>query len=259
MRVRAEGVSCAIGGRQIVQDVHLEAPSGACVGVIGPNGSGKTTLLRCLCRLTAPTSGRVLYGDHPLAEMSVPQVARTVAVVAQHNQYAFDVTVRDLVLLGRAPYKRLMERDTAADHEIVRQALSSVGLEAFADREYSSLSGGEQQRVVVARAIAQQTPCLLLDEPTNHLDVHQQWEILEVVRSLPATTVAVFHDLNLASHFCDLVYVLDAGRVVASGPTAEVLTAELIRRVFRVEAEILYDGVGAPVIAYRGVAVGAVG
>ncbi|WP_116115587.1 ABC transporter ATP-binding protein [Austwickia chelonae] len=254
MRVRAEDVSCAVAGRQILQDVHLEAPSGTCVGVVGPNGSGKTTLLRCLSRLTVPARGQVLFGERPLARMSVPEVARTVAVVAQHNQYAFDVTVRDLVLLGRAPYKRLMERDTAADHEIVRQALSSVGMSDLADREYSSLSGGEQQRVVVARAIAQQTPCLLLDEPTNHLDVHQQWEILEVVRSLPVTTVAVFHDLNLASHFCDLVYVLEVGRVVASGPTGEVLTSELIRRVFRVEAEVLRDGQGSLVIAYRGLA-----
>ena len=228
------GVSVNIGGVNILRAVSLGAKPGSFTGLLGPNGSGKSTLLRTVYRSTRPTSGAVLVDGSNVWAVSAQVSAQLTAVVTQESSSDFDFTVRELVAMGRNPHKRLFQRDNAQDQALVSQALHQVGIERFAERAFATLSGGEKQRVLVARCLTQQSPLLVLDEPTNHLDVRAQFELLDLIRSLGVTTVAALHDLDFAARYCDRVVVLDAGRVVASGRPVEVLTAELIASVFGV-------------------------
>ena len=170
--------------------------------------------------------------------------ARRVAVVAQHNYYNFDFSVKDVVLMGRSPHKRALDRDTAEDWQIVAESLETVGMTAFADRSFSTLSGGEQQRVILARALAQRTPCLILDEPTNHLDIKYQLQLMDLVRSLDRTVIAAVHDLNIAAMYCDRLYAVKDGRIIGQGAPKALLTPEFIREVYEVDAQIMTDGDG---------------
>ena len=165
------------------------------------------------------------------------EAARRTAVVAQQTSVDLDFTVFEMVAMGRTPHKNAFDRDTVDDDGICSAALDRVGMGDAAARIYTSLSGGERQRVVIARALAQQAPVLVLDEPTNHLDVRFQLELLDLVRSLQVTTIAAMHDLALAARYCDQLCVVEAGRLVASGPPADVLTPELIARVFGVQVQ----------------------
>ena len=173
-------------------------------------------------------------------------------VVAQHNYYNFEFTVREVVMMGRAPHKKALERDNAKDYEIVEEALKTVGMEGFAQRSFSTLSGGEQQRVILARALAQQTPCLILDEPTNHLDITHQLQLMRIVKNLSATVISAIHDLNIAAMFCDRIYALKEGRIIAQGTPREVLTEDFIRQVYQVDAEIAKDSSGQMHILFKG-------
>ena len=146
--------------------------------------------------------------------------------------------------MGRAPHKRALERDSAADFKIVYEAMERVGVASLCDRLFSTLSGGEQQRVLLARALAQQTPCLILDEPTNHLDIKYQLELLDLVRSLDRTVIAAIHDLNIAAMYCDTIFVMQSGRIVAAGAPRDVLTRSLIRSVYEVDADVFTDSDG---------------
>ena len=251
MEIRASDVQAVLGGSQILRGVDLRAERGELVGVIGPNGSGKSTLLKCIYRVLKPTGGAVWLDGRALSDYSYKESARQVAVVAQHNYYNFDFSVRDVVMMGRSPHKRALERDNARDHQMVARALETVGMADFAQRSFATLSGGEQQRVILARALAQDTPCLILDEPTNHLDIKYQLQLMDIVKGLDRTVIAAIHDLNIAAMYCDRLYAVKEGRVVASGRPEEVLTPELIRAVYEVEAEVLRDGGGGLRIFYH--------
>ena len=146
--------------------------------------------------------------------------------------------------MGRSPHKKALERDTAADYEIVQNCLEKVGMAEFSKRNFSTLSGGEQQRVILARALAQQTPCLVLDEPTNHLDITHQLQLLKIVKELDCTVISAIHDLNIAAMFCDRIYVLQKGKIMASGTPKEVFTPQLLREIYQVDAEVVYDSKG---------------
>ncbi|EXG80494.1 ABC transporter ATP-binding protein [Cryptosporangium arvum] len=250
MRVSATGIDVAIAGRTIVADAVLDAPSGAFVGLLGPNGSGKTTLLRTVYRALRPARGAVLLGHTDVWSLTARQAARRTAVVMQDDPTEFEFTVREVVGLGRVPHQNLLGRATGEDQRAVDAALARTGVEHLAERPVSSLSGGERQRVFLARALAQDTPILVLDEPTNHLDVTAQLELLELVRGLGVTVVAALHDLNLAAAYCDQICVLRAGRLVASGPVADVLTADLIAEVYGVRAALVTN----PLTGQRGFA-----
>ena len=165
-----------------------------------------------------PSAGAVYLDGRSLEACSFRESAKRVAVLAQHNFYNFDFTVQDVVLMGRAPHKKALERDNAQDYHIVREALETVGMESFRTRSFSSLSGGEQQRVILARALAQQTPCLVLDEPTNHLDIKYQLQLMDIVKKLNRTIIAAIHDLNIAAMYCTFLYVMKDGKVVQAGP-----------------------------------------
>ena len=250
MKIEASDIKAALGGNQILKGVGIEAGPGDFVGIIGPNGSGKSTLLKCIYRTLKPDSGAVLLDGESLLSMSYRQSAKSIAVLAQHNYYNFEFSVRDVVLMGRSPHKKAMERDNAEDYRIVDQALETVGMLHFRDRSFQTLSGGEQQRVILARALAQQTPCLILDEPTNHLDITYQLELMDIVQGLGRTVVAAIHDLNIAAMYCTRLFVMEKGQLVASGTPEEVLTPELIRRVYGVKAKVFRDEAGILRIQY---------
>ena len=251
MRILAENVEIALGGTPILKKIGIDVASREFVGVIGPNGSGKSTFLKCVYRVLKPDAGAIFLDGTPLRELTVRESAKKVAVLSQHNYYNFEFTVRDIVLMGRSPHKRMMERDTKADFDIVNEALDKVGMTAYSDRVFSTLSGGEQQRIILARALAQKTQCLILDEPTNHLDIKYQIQILDVVKSLGVTVLAAFHDLNIAARYCDRIYAVNDGRIVACGAPEEVLTPELLRSLYEVNAEVLRDSGGKPYIIYH--------
>lgn len=250
MIITAENLKAVLGGTEILGGVSMEARDGEFVGIIGPNGSGKSTLLKCIYRVLAPSGGAVYLDGRPLTEYSVKESARKLSVVAQHNYYNFEFTVGDVVLMGRSPHKRALDRDTPEDYRIIRESLRTVGMEEFENRIFSTLSGGEQQRVILARALAQQTPCLILDEPTNHLDIKYQLQLMDIVSGLGRTVLSAVHDLNIAALYCDRIYVMKSGRVAAAGKPREVLTRELIREIYEVDAEIMEDQRGQIHIIY---------
>ena len=238
MTVIAQNLIWGVRRKTIVNDVSLNVAEGETLGLIGPNGSGKSSLLRLLSGLKAPQSGRAEVLGQDLARVSRKALARQVAFVQQNATTDTNVSVRDVVRLGRTPHRSALARWTAVDEAAVSTALDRVDMTDRRAQPWQTLSGGERQRVHIARALAQSPRVMFLDEPTNHLDIHHQIEIMRMVRRLDLTSVVALHDLNLAAMFCDRIVVLQTGAVVASGTPAEVLTRSLLRDVFRVEAEV---------------------
>ncbi len=238
MRLCIEHVSWQVDGTAILRDTTLRVEPGEFVGLIGPNGSGKSSLLRTIYRVVKPSGGSVTLDEEDVWKLTVREAARRTAVVLQESPTEFDFTVEELVFMGRTPHKGLTDRDTGEDYRIVHDALERVGMTTFAPRHFSTLSGGEKQRVLLARALAQQARFLVLDEPTNHLDIRYQIEMLDLVRGLGVTALAALHDLNLAALYCDRIYVVSKGEIVADGAPEEVLQPALIREVFGIGAEV---------------------
>lgn len=251
MKIETSALKAVLGGNEILKGIDFTAEGQKVIGVIGPNGSGKSTLLKCIYRVLKPTGGVVYLDGTPIQKIPVRQTAQQIAVVAQHNYYNFEFTVQDVVLMGRSPHKRAMERDNADDYRIVAESLATVGMQKMAGRIFSTLSGGEQQRVILARALAQQTPCLILDEPTNHLDIQHQLQMMELVRGLNRTVITAVHDLNIAAMYCDELYSVLDGNIVGHGTPKTLLTPEFIRQVYHVEARVLTDEDGVLRILYR--------
>lgn len=251
MRVGFESVSVELGGTQVLREVSVTVPSGHFVGILGPNGSGKSTLLRTLYRGCRPSAGRVTLDGDDVLGMRRRELARTVAVMLQESSTEFDLTVLELVLLGRAPHHGSFGRDTADDLRIATEALRRVDSLELIDRMVGELSGGQKQRVMLARALAQNGPVLVLDEPTNHLDISHQLELMHLVTTFGRTVVAALHDLNLAVTYCDEVAVMRDGALVAFGPPRDILTPGLVREVFAVDARHVLDPVsGDAVLAF---------
>ncbi len=235
MRVDVTGVSVSIAGTPILERIDMDAPTHQFIGLLGPNGSGKTTLLRAIYRAARPNTGTVLVGgDDVWNQLSARECAHRTAAVLQDEGFDFEFTVRETVHLGRVPHHRIWDRTGSDDQQIVTDAMQRAGIAALAERLLVTLSGGERQRVFLARALAQQAPVIVLDEPTNHLDIAAQVSLLATLRDLPATVIAALHDLNLAVAYCDLVYLLDHGRVIAHGPPDDVLTEDTVRAVYGV-------------------------
>ena len=251
MRLQVDHVCWSIDGKQILRDISLAVEPGSITGLIGPNGSGKSTLLRCIYRALKPDSGTITLDGSDLIRMDSRETARRVAVVLQEYPSDFQFTVGEIVSMGRNPHKGMFDRDTSADRGIIREALARVGLAGFSHRNFNTLSGGEKQRVIIARTLAQQASFLVLDEPTNHLDIRYQLETMELVRDLGLTTLAALHDLNIAADYCDLIHVIDRGRIVASGRPAEVLQPDIIEEVFGVGALVGPDPLtGRPRVSF---------
>lgn len=238
MRVHADHVAVDIDGIRILSDGVLHAESGSVVGLLGPNGSGKSTLLRTLYRALKPASGSIHIGKNEIGELTARESAERSAVVLQDDSPEFEFSVREIVELGRIPHHTGLKRFGAADTAAVDDAIAAASVGHLAHRRISTLSGGERQRVFVARALAQQAPILILDEPTNHLDISAQIDLLELLTATNATVVVALHDIDLAAAYCDQLFVMKSGGLVAHGTPAAVLTTELLRAVYGVDAVI---------------------
>ncbi len=238
VNISSEDVSFSVASKCIVDCASIQVNEGEFVGLIGPNGSGKSTLLKTIYRVLKRESGDIYIDDTPIDTLSLRESALKMAVVTQHNYYNFEFKVEDVVMMGRTPHKKSMDLDTKEDYEIVLDALKKVNMLEFKDRMFSTLSGGEQQRIILARAIAQQTPCLILDEPTNHLDISYQLDVLDIVKSSNCTSLCALHDLNLAAQYCDRIYVIKDGKIVCSGTPEEVITENMIKEIYNVSASV---------------------
>lgn len=248
--LQVEKLSCKIREKQILTQAGFEVKKREFVGIIGPNGSGKSTLLKNIYKVLKPQEGKIILSGRDLLSMSNREMAQEIGVVIQEQESSFDFTVEEAVMMGRHARKKMLEGESRKDREIVAETLCATGLYEIREQSFTTLSGGEKQRAFIARALVQDTPCLLLDEPTNHLDIKYQLELMDLVKSLGKTVVAVIHDLNIAAMYCDRLYALKGGKVVNSGTPAEVLTPEFIREVYEVDAEIVTDKKGQRRILY---------
>ncbi|QOX65613.1 ABC transporter ATP-binding protein [Anoxybacterium hadale] len=251
MGFEASNITVSLSNINIVNDISLRVKEGQFVGLIGPNGCGKSTLLKSIYKVVKPKQGKVYLNGMDLLNTDPKTVSRMMGVVGQFNEISFDFTVQEMVLMGRTPHKKFLEGDTEDDYEIVQRALDQVSLSGYETRSYSSLSGGEKQRVILARALAQQPTFLVMDEPTNHLDIKYQLQILSVVKKLSVGTLAALHDLELAADYCDYLYMVKQGSVVACGTPIEVLTKKRISDVYDVTCEVYTNPItGGLSIAY---------
>lgn len=255
MTLLAQRVSFDYGRATVVDDVTLEVRPGEVKALVGPNGAGKSTLLRLLSGVARPSHGNVLLDGASLRRLGRREVARRLAVAQQGGELPEGFRVSEIVAMGRAPHLGLLRSEGAEDLAMVESAMSRTAVLSLRDRRVWQLSGGEKQRVVLARALAQQPRYLLLDEPTTHLDLRHQVEILRHVREQAACGIGVLvvlHDLNLAARGCDRVVVLASGRVEAEGTPAEVLDSDLLGRIYGTEIERVDDGSGqAPALLPR--------
>jgi iron complex transport system ATP-binding protein len=243
--LQLESVTYEIDGATLIAGVDLAVEAGTFLGVIGPNGAGKSTLLRLAAGLTAPTDGEIVLASAPLGALARRRVAQLLGYVPQQARLDFPFSVEDAVMDGRNPHLGRFQVGGAADRRVVREAMAHTGILAIAERNVQTLSGGEKQRVLIARALAQQPRVLLLDEPTANLDLYHQHAILQLVRDLvrerELAVVAAVHDIGLAARYCDQLAVLTHGRIVATGPPATTLSPALLAEVFSVDAEVAPD------------------
>lgn len=252
MKIR--GLSVAYGEKQIINNLDLDIKAHAFTGVIGPNGCGKSTLLKALTRTIPKQAGTIEVLGKNIESLGAKELARMVSLLPQSPEAPQGILVADLVALGRHPHQSWLKQWSGSDSDSVSAALQATGVIDLKDRPLSSLSGGQRQRVWLAMVLAQETDVLLLDEPTTYLDLSRAVEVLDLVDELHSdsakTVVGVLHDLSLACRYCDDLVVINHGAVVAQGAPTEIITPELLRDVFALNARILPDPTsGTPLIA----------
>ncbi len=238
MRLQTKNLTFSYGEKEAVKNVSLHVNEGEFVGLIGPNGSGKSTILKNIYRGLLPDSGTITLDGENLLTMPYKKSALKMAVVGQENEVPFDFLVEEIVAMGRSPHKKLFDIDSPHDKEIVHHALEHLGMENMAKRSYLHLSGGEKQRVLIARAIAQESDFFILDEPTNHLDISYQMQIFDFIKRLNVTVLSAIHDLNMAALYCDRIYILKDGMIVLHGTPEEILTPENIFNIYGVRSSV---------------------
>ncbi|CAN3982263.1 ABC transporter ATP-binding protein [Kitasatospora purpeofusca] len=252
-RLEARDLTLAYEARTVAEGLDLRIPDGRVTVIVGPNACGKSTLLRALGRLLKPVRGAVLLDGEELARVPTKRIARRIGLLPQSPSAPEGIAVADLVSRGRQPHQSWWQQWSAEDEAAVAEALERTSTAELAERGVDELSGGQRQRVWIAMALAQGTDILLLDEPTTFLDIAHQVEVLDLVRRLNVergrTVVAVLHDLNQAARYADHLVAMKDGRIVAQGPPAEVVTAELVREVFGLESVVVPDPVtGTPLV-----------
>ncbi|PKG24741.1 ABC transporter ATP-binding protein [Niallia nealsonii] len=243
MELIAKEMEIKIGKKEIVKNISILVKKQQFVGLIGPNGCGKSTLLKSIYKSLVPHKGTVFLDDLNILKTSEKKVSQRLGVVGQFNEMNFDLTVQQMVMLGRTPHKKMLESDKQEDFAIVEEALTRTNLLDYKDRSFLSLSGGEKQRVILARTIAQQPKFMILDEPTNHLDIRYQIEILECVKELNIGVLAALHDLEMAAHYCDYLYAIKNGAVYAHGTPEQVLTSETIEALYQIKCQTFINPV----------------
>lgn len=238
MSLKVKSLDYEIGGNEILQAVSLEIQKGEFVGLVGPNGCGKSTLLKNIYRTLKPKHNTVFIDGNDVFGLSSKKLALELAVMAQENNMEFDFQVRDMVMFGRYARRKFLQGDSRQDRDLCKKLLNEVGLSGYEERSFLSLSGGEKQRVLLARALMQESSYMILDEPTNHLDISYQYQIMDTLKKQKITVFSSVHDLNLASLYCDRIIFMYKGKVVDQGRPEEVLTAENLWEFFHIKAQI---------------------
>ncbi|MDO4588837.1 MAG: ABC transporter ATP-binding protein [Fusobacterium sp.] len=233
-----KNLSYKIKDKTILDNISIKFPERKFIGIIGANGAGKSTLLKNIYGILNPTSGDIIIDNQNIKDMNGRERAKKIAVLAQEDREQFDFKIEEIVEMGRYPYKSIFENYSKKDKEIAINRLKEVGMEKYIGRNFKELSGGEKQRVLIARALAQDTPILILDEPTNHLDIGYQLQLLHLIKHLDKSVISALHDLNVASIFCDYIYILKDGKLVKEGTPEEVLNKEILKEIFNIECYI---------------------
>ncbi len=249
MRLQIRDLSFSYGSTQILKDINMELDSSNVLGIVGPNGAGKSTLIRCIDRILVPQHGTVLLDGQEMKQMSSMEIAKKIGYVPQSISNTFPATVFDTVLMGRRPH--LGWRSSEEDIDTVLEVLTMLKIKYLAMRDFNEISGGQQQKVLIARALAQDAEILLLDEPTSNLDIRHQLEVMEIltklVRKKGLSVMMAIHDLNLASRYSDRIILLNGGSIRDAGDPVSVLTAENIRSVYSAEVIVKHEA-GKPYI-----------
>ncbi|MEG0439765.1 ABC transporter ATP-binding protein [Solibacillus cecembensis] len=236
--IQLQELEFSIAEKAILRNLSITIEEGKFIGIIGPNGSGKTTMLKMIYRHLKQTSGSVTLHEKEIWDISPKKLAQQMAVVSQESPVLFDFTVKDLVMMGRTPYKKWLSSDNVEDFKIVEECMALSNVEHLANRTFVHLSGGEKKRVMLARALAQKAKILVLDEPTNHLDIEHQLHLMDLVKDLPITIITALHDLNLAAAYCDEVVVMKDGTLYEQGTPTQVFTEQIMWDVFRVHVGV---------------------
>lgn len=241
-------LSWQIQQKKILDGISFNVNKGEVIGIIGPNGAGKTSLLRCLTNQanilsTSNIDGSIQLKNKDIKQYSAKEIAQHFALVMQKNDTIFALSVLDVMKMGLLPHKSLFALDTDHDKHQIELALSKVGLSHALQQSFNKLSGGEQQRILIARALVQASQILILDEPTNHLDVYYQHQVLQLVNKLNITVIMTVHDLNLASLYCQRLILLNKGRLICDGAPQEVLTPEQLKETFRLPCQQSIDAI----------------
>lgn len=237
--INIKNLSYKVKEKSILDDIYIDVYKNNFVGIIGANGSGKTTMLKHLYNALVPDKKVIFINGKALEEYSQNEVAQKLSVMKQENNNDFDYRVIDIVLMGRLPYKKTFEDYSLYDTEIAMKNLKKLGMKDFAERKYNNLSGGEKQRVLLARALTQDTEIMILDEPTNHLDIYYQIFLMQILKDISITVISVFHDLNLALKYCDKIYILKHGKILAYGNPQEVIEPSIIKKAFNLEIKVI--------------------
>ena len=249
MRLQIRDLSFSYGSTQILKDINMELGSSDVLGIVGPNGAGKSTLIRCIDRILVPQNGTLLLDGQEMKQMSSMEIAKKIGYVPQSISNTFPATVFDTVLMGRRPH--LGWRSSEKDIDTVLEVLTMLKIKYLAMRDFNEISGGQQQKVLIARALAQDAEILLLDEPTSNLDIRHQLEVMEILTKLVKkkglSVMMAIHDLNLASRYSDRIIMLNGGSIMDTGDPVSVLTAENIQSVYGAEVIVKHEA-GKPYI-----------
>lgn len=237
-KLKVEHLDFSIDKTQILKAIDLNIQKGEFVGLVGPNGCGKSTLLKNIYRIYQPDHGKIYLDGQLVNQVNDKAFAKKMAVMVQENTVEFDLTVIDMVMLGRYAHKRLLQDSSEKDRAIAEKYLDEVGLKGYEERSFLSLSGGEKQRVLLARALSQEAELIVLDEPTNHLDIKYQYQIMNILKRQDMTVFTSVHDLNIAALYCDRIVVLKKGDLVKIGTPEEVITPEMIRYLYGIDSEV---------------------
>ena len=238
MKLKVDNLTYSISGITIVSDVSLKIQKGEFVGLLGPNGCGKSTLLKNIYHVLSPDAGSVYLDEDNIGGMGSKELARKMSVMIQENSVEFDMNVLDMVMLGRYAHKRMFGSMTKEDLDIARSALKEVGMEDYEERSFLSLSGGEKQRILIARVLAQKTDFIILDEPTNHLDIQYQFQIMDILKAQNVTVFSSVHDLNIAAFYCDKIIVMKKGKIIHYGTPEEILVPEIIDELYHIRSQV---------------------
>lgn len=252
--LRINNIACRYETTNVLENIDFSAKGGDFIGVIGPNASGKSTLLKSISKVLKPHTGVVLLNEKDVYTFKSAEIAKNLAVVPQESAISFAFTALEVVLMGRTPHLNRFEMESTQDLAIVKEAMELTNTWYLRERPIDTLSGGEKQRIIIARALTQEPRVLLLDEPTDHLDINHQIEILDLIKRLSKekemVVIGVFHDLNIVSQYCDRLILLHKGRIFAAGGAGDVLTGENIEKVYGVKVTVKEDDVSGKLLIH---------